>query len=50
MTLQAKIGVDIQEATGINIKNVNIISKENNPLLYVLNSDGVVFDKIQYRK
>jgi polygalacturonase len=49
MTLQAKIGVDIQEATGINIKNVNIISKENNPLLYVLNSDGVVFDKVQYK-
>jgi hypothetical protein len=49
MTLQAKIGVDIQEATGINIKNVNIISKENNPLLYVLNSDSVVFDKVQYK-
>ena len=49
MTLQAKVGVDIQEATGINIKNVNIISKENNPLLYVLNSDGVVFDKILYK-
>ncbi len=49
MTLQAKKGIDIQEATGINIKNINIISKENNPLLYVLNSDGVVFDKIQYK-
>jgi polygalacturonase len=49
MTLQAKIGVDIQEATGINIKNVNIISKENNPLLYVLNSDAIVFDKVQYK-
>jgi polygalacturonase len=49
MTLQAKVGVDIQEATGVNIKNVNIISKENNPLLYVLNSDAVVFDKIQYK-
>jgi polygalacturonase len=48
MTLQAKKGIDIQEATGINIKNVNIISKENNPLLYVLNSDAVVFDKILY--
>jgi polygalacturonase len=49
MTLLAKKGVDIQEATGINIKNVNIISKENNPLLYVLNSDAVVFDKVQYK-
>jgi polygalacturonase len=49
MTLQAKIGVDIQEATGVNIKNVNIISKENSPLLYVLNSEGIVFDKVQYK-
>ena len=49
MTLQAKIGVDIQEASGINIKNVNFISKENNPLLYVLDSDAIVFDKVQYK-
>jgi len=49
MTFQAKVGVDIQEATGINIKNVNIISKENNPLLYILNSDAIVFDKVQYK-
>jgi polygalacturonase len=49
MTLQAKIGVDIQEASAVNIKNVNLITKETNPLLYVLNSDGIVFDKITYK-
>jgi hypothetical protein len=49
MTLQAKIGVDIQEATGVNIKNVNLIAKEKNPLLYVLNSEGIVFDNIKFK-
>lgn len=48
MTLQAKVGVNIQEASDINIKNVNLITKETNPLLYVLNSDGIVFDNIKY--
>lgn len=48
MTLQAKTAVDIQEATGVNIKNVNFIVKEKNPLLYVLNSEGIVFDNIKY--
>ncbi len=48
MTLQAKTAVDIQEATGVNIKNVNFIVKEKNPLLYVLNSEGIVFDNVKY--
>lgn len=48
MTLQAKTAVDIQEATGVNIKNVNFIVKEKNPLLYILNSEGIVFDNIKY--
>jgi hypothetical protein len=49
MILQANKGVDIQEATGVNIKNVNLITKETNALLYVLNSDGIVFDKINFK-
>lgn len=48
MTLQTKTAVDIQEATGVNIKNVNFIVKEKKPLLYVLNSEGIVFDNIKY--
>ena len=48
MTLQAKIAVDIQEATDVNIKNINFIVKEKNPLLYVLNSEGILFDNIKY--
>ena len=49
MTLQAKTGIDIQEATGVTIKDINLITKETNPLLYVLNSDGILFDKINYK-
>lgn len=48
MTLQAKTAVDIQEAANVNIKNVNFIVKEKNPLLYVLNSEGIAFDNIKY--
>jgi len=48
MVMQANNGIDIQEATGVNIKNVHVVTKESNPVIYVLNSDNIVFDKIKY--
>jgi polygalacturonase len=48
LTLQAKQGIDIQEATGVNIKNASIISKEKNPIISVVNSNDIVFDNIKY--
>jgi polygalacturonase len=48
LTLQANKGIDIQEASGINIKNLNLIVKETNPTAYILNSDGIVLDNIKY--
>ncbi len=48
MVMQASKGIDIQEATGVNIKNVNLILKETNPVAYVLNSENIVLDKIKY--
>ncbi len=48
MTLTANKGIEIQEASGVNIKAVNLILKEANPLAYVLNSDNILLDKIKY--
>ena len=48
MVLQAKKGIDIQEASGVNIKNVTLVTKETNPVAYVLNSSNILFDKIKF--
>lgn len=49
MVLQAKKGIDIQEASGITLKNITIISKETNPVIDIVQSDNLVFDNIQYK-
>jgi len=49
MVLQANKGIDIQEASGIQFKNVEIISKETDPVVDVVNCDNITFDKLSYR-
>ncbi len=49
LALQTEKGFDIQEASGINIKNVRIISKISNPLIDVLQSDKIIFENIRYK-
>jgi polygalacturonase len=49
MVLQADKGFDIQEASGINFKNIKIISRETNPVIDVVQSDKLVFDNISYK-
>ena len=49
MVLQADKGFDIQEASGISFKNINVICKETNPVIDVVQSDKLVFDKINYK-
>jgi polygalacturonase len=48
MVLQATKGIDMQEATNVNLSNITLIVKETNPIAYVLNSDKIVFNKIKY--
>jgi len=50
MVLQAKRGIDVQEATGITFKNVKVISSETNPVVDIVQSDKLVFDNITYTK
>ena len=49
MVLQADQGIDIQEASGISFKNITILSKQTNPVVAIINSDHLTFDKLQYK-
>jgi len=49
MVLQAKNGIDVQEASGITFKNIKIISTETNPVIDIVQSDKLVFDNITYK-
>jgi len=49
MVLQAKKGIDVQEATGITFRNIKIISAETNPVVDVVQSDKLIFDNITYK-
>jgi hypothetical protein len=48
LVLQADEGIDIQEATGIHLKNISIDEKNKNPLVYVLNSNDIQIQKFDY--
>jgi polygalacturonase len=49
MVLQAKHGIDVQEASGITFKNIKIISDETKPVIDIVQSDKLVFDNITYK-
>jgi len=49
MVLQAKKGIDVQEASGITFKNIKIISAETDPVVDIVHSDDLVFDNITYK-
>ena len=46
--LQADQGIDIQEATNINLKNITMLSKDTNPVTYILNSDKINIDHLKF--
>jgi hypothetical protein len=50
LTIQANKGIDMQEASGVSFRNVNIISSETNPVVDIMNSDHIVFDRLRYRE
>lgn len=50
MVLQAKKGIDCQEASGITFNNIRVISEETDPVVEILNSDNLVFNKLSYKQ
>lgn len=50
MVLQAKKGIELQEASGITFKNINVISQETEPVVDIVQSGGLIFDQFNYKK
>ena len=48
LTLQAKKGADIIEATGVNLKDIHLITKGSNPVFNVENSRQLTLNGIRY--
>lgn len=48
MVLQADKGIECAEATGINFKNIRLLTKETLPVVHIINSDKVLLDNIGY--
>lgn len=49
MLLQAKKGMDIQEASNITFKNIKVVSDETDPVIDIVQSDKLLFDNINYK-
>ncbi|HET9277601.1 MAG TPA: glycoside hydrolase family 28 protein, partial [Flavitalea sp.] len=49
MVLQADQGLDFTEATGISLKNVQLITSNTNPVLNIHNSKNITLDRIGYK-
>ena len=48
MVLKADKGIECYEASGINFKNIQLVTKQTSPVINVNNSDKIVFDNIGY--
>ena len=49
INIQSKKGIDIQEASFITMKNVSIFSEETDPVVDIINSNDISFDKLNYK-
>jgi len=48
MVLQATKGIDIQEASNIVFRNIKVLSNDTDPVVDIINSDNIEFDKLTY--
>ena len=48
MVIRADKGIDMSEATGVIFKNVKIITPDTDPVIDILNSRNVSFEKLAY--
>jgi hypothetical protein len=49
MVLQATDGLDMTEGSTISLKNVQLITKNTNPVINIHNSKDIVLEKIGYK-
>lgn len=50
MVLQAKHGLDMTEGSNITLKNVQFLTRNTDPVLYVHNSSNITLDNIKYNQ
>jgi polygalacturonase len=50
MVLQAKHGLDMTEGSDITLRNVQLLTKQTDPVLYVHNSRNITLDNIKYNQ
>jgi polygalacturonase len=48
LVLQADKGIELIDASGIQVKNVQLITRSTKPVILVENSSNLLFDSIQY--
>jgi polygalacturonase len=48
MVIQAKHGLDMTEGSGITLRNVNLITKDSDPVMNIHNSQNIVLERINY--
>jgi polygalacturonase len=48
MVIQAKKGLDMTEGTGITLRNVQLLTRETDPVMNIHNSKNIVLDRIRY--
>ncbi len=48
IVLQAKKGFDIQEASGIVFRNITMLTKNTEPVVDIVQSDNLVFDRVSF--
>ncbi|GGE60430.1 glycoside hydrolase [Pedobacter psychrotolerans] len=49
VTIKSKEGIEIIEATGISLKNVNVITDNSNPIVNIQNSSNININNLQYK-
>jgi len=50
ITIQAEKGIQTQDAKGIHFKNVNLIVKDTQPVVDILNSSELTFEGLKYNE
>ncbi len=50
MVIQAKHGLDMTEGSGITLRNVQLITKDSDPVMNIHNSQNIVLDRIQFNQ
>ena len=48
MTLRTQKGIELIEAEYISLKNINVVSTETNPVVYIDNGSKITLDNIKY--